>query len=113
MDLNIKDKNAEKFSRRSVGRCLGFSVIAPVDGSIIICWRPDVVEETTIPLAEPGAAIYGRRLAFGAPSRTEMIFKLRLNKCFLTRISSCEKAHSSADSNDVVVWLLVVVLTLV
>ena len=35
--LNINDKNVEKSSSLRVGRCFGLIVMAPVDGSIIIC----------------------------------------------------------------------------
>ena len=101
--LNIRDKKAEKSSSLSVGRCFGFRVMAPVVGSIIICWSPDIEEDTTIPRVEPGEAIYGRRLALGVPSLMVIICRLALKRCFLTRISSWENAHSSADIKAVVV----------
>ena len=97
--LNISDRNVEKSSRRRVGRCLGLMVIAPVEGSIIICWRADEAEETTMPRAEPGAAIYGSLFALGAPSRMVIIGKLAVSRCFFTRMSSWEKAHSLAETS--------------
>ena len=54
---NIRERKDEKFNRRRVSRCFGFSVIAPVEGSIIICCRLDDVKDTIIPLADPGAAM--------------------------------------------------------
>ena len=77
---NMSDKNAEKSRSRRVGRCLGFSVIAPVEGSIIICCNAEDVEETTIPLVDPGAAMYGSLFAFGDPSRMVRFRRLGLNR---------------------------------
>ena len=109
MVRNIKERNVEKLSKRRVGRCLGLREIAPVIGSIIICCSPVADADTMMPLVEPGAAIYGSRFALGALSWIVIGFKLRLRRCFRTRMSSCEKAHSSAERSDVVVdsgWVL-------
>lgn len=71
--------------------------MTPVAGSIIICCSVDVVDETTMPRVDPGAAICGSLFALGAPSRIVMICRFELSRCFFTNTSSCEKAHSSAD----------------
>ena len=55
--LNMRERKAEKSNKRRVGRCLGFKVMAPVIGSIIICCRDEAVDETTIPRVDPGAAM--------------------------------------------------------
>ena len=54
-----------------------------------------------MPLVVPGCAMYGSLFAFGAASFMVMSLKFWLNRCFFTKISSCEKAHSSADSRAV------------
>ena len=97
---NISERKAEKSKRRRVGRCLGLRVIVPVVGSIIICCRPGVGLAITIPLAEPGAAMYGSLLASGVFSTMEMARKLALSNCFRTNTSSCEKVHSSTESKE-------------
>ena len=102
IDLNIRERNTEKSMSLSVGRCFGFSVMAPVVGSIIICCNEEVEEETAIPRVDPGAAIYGSLLALGVPSLIVMVCKLELSKCFFTNRSSWEKVHSSADKRVVI-----------
>ena len=97
---NIRERKAEKSKRRRVGRCLGLRVMVPVVGSIIICCSPGVGLAMTIPLVDPGAAMYGSLLASGVFSNTEILRRLALNSCFRTNTSSWEKVHSSTDRSE-------------
>ena len=45
--------------------------------------------------------MYGSLFALGAPSLIVIFGRFGVNRCFLTRMSSCEKAHSSAESSVV------------
>ena len=60
-----------------------------------------------MPFAVLGAAIQGNLFALGVPSLIFIWGKLGLSMYFLTRMSSCENAHSSAerraDGGDAVV----------
>ena len=97
---NIRERKAEKSNRRRVGKCLGLSVMVPVVGSIIICCMPGVGLAITIPLADPGAAIYGSLLASGVFSNMEIARRFVLKSCLRTNTSSCEKVHSSTERSE-------------
>ena len=97
MARNISDRKVGKSRSRRVGRWRGRTDMVPVVGSSTIFWRPESGPVRTIPLAEPGAAIYGRRLGSGGCGLSLMGCRAGLSKHRFTRISSWEKAHSSAD----------------
>ena len=98
MARNISDRNVGKSSSLRVGRCLGFIEMVPVVGSITIFWRPESEEEITMPLVEPGAAIYGSLLGSGVRTSTDIGANLGLRRHLRTRISSWLNDHSSAAS---------------
>ena len=103
MVRNIRDRNVGKSSSRRVGRCFGLSEMVPVEGSITILCRLESAPDTIIPLVEPGAARYGSRLGLGVSVTMEIAGRSLLSKHFFTRMSSCEKDHSSAESSFIAV----------
>ena len=96
---NMRERKVGKSRSRRVGKCLGFNEIAPVVGSITILCRDESAPETIIPFVEPGAAKYGSRFGSGVWTTIEIAGRFLLRRHFFTRISSCEKDHSSAESS--------------
>ena len=93
---NIRERKVGKSRRRSVGRCRGLIEMVPVVGSITIFCMPVSALAITMPLVEPGAAMYGSRLGSGVLISIEMGANLASSRHFLTKMSSWLKDHSSA-----------------
>lgn len=72
MARNIKDRKVGKSRSLRVGRCLGLIEIAPVVGSMTMLWRVESAPEMMIPLAVPGAAMYGSLFGSGVFSMIEI-----------------------------------------
>ena len=101
MARNIKERKVAKSMSRNVGKCFGLKEIAPVAGSMTMVWRvASEPPDTTMPFVEPGAARYCKRLGLGVWRSMEMLARLSLSRHFFTRISSCEKDHSSAEMSS-------------